>query len=565
MQLLKLSASNSKFKTIDFKPGLNIVAGLQLSEDERKTINGIGKSFSLRLIHLLLGSKLKDEKILKFLSNYGTFRLSFTHKGETYLVEKNFANSDFFVNGEKISQTKYPKHLTEVLLGSEYSLPFRHVFNCFARRYGGSYYSDALTQQGQPINDYHQRFTNLFLLGIHTSLVQERFELKEKIGKLNKAAKAIEEYSTALETSNLNDLKDERDILISQKEKFIVAENYDSLKNQADILTVELNEIRNKIYEIEENIRRKTTALQTSININIDADKIEGIFNEAEFFFETKVKKRLEEAQAFHNNLVRNRKKRLEAEIKELTENIEDLKKILESKGKSRDLILKDLDNKGALEELHSLTARIQTLETEIRNLEKYKDMVADFKIEKSKLAVKSAHIKEESISYIQDSGKQLENLERDFRSIVKRFYDNHGGTLKLKETQDAKYLYDIEIHIPREGSQGVNEVKIFCFDVFLFLKNQKLLSFLAHDGCIFSEMDRRQKSMIFKIVLELIEKNNLQYFINIGQNSLMEILDEENVIGILTKKEKQIIKNSIRLELYDKNPENWLLGENFA
>lgn len=88
---------------------------------------------------------------------------------------------------------------------------------------------------------------------------------------------------------------------------------------------------------------------------------------------------------------------------------------------------------------------------------------------------------------------------------------------------------YDIEIHIPREGSQGVNEVKIFCFDVFLFLKNQKLLSFLAHDGCIFSEMDRRQKSMIFKIVLELIEKN------------------------------------SIRLELYDKNPENWLLGENFA
>ena len=35
MKLLQLSSSNPDFKTINFEPGLNIIVGLQLSEDEK--------------------------------------------------------------------------------------------------------------------------------------------------------------------------------------------------------------------------------------------------------------------------------------------------------------------------------------------------------------------------------------------------------------------------------------------------------------------------------------------------------------------------------------------------
>jgi uncharacterized protein YydD (DUF2326 family) len=42
----------------------------------------------------------------------------------------------------------------------------------------------------------------------------------------------------------------------------------------------------------------------------------------------------------------------------------------------------------------------------------------------------------------------------------------------------------------------------------------------MAHDGCIFSEMDSRQKSTILKIILELTANNDFQYFLNIGQNT---------------------------------------------
>jgi len=157
----------------------------------------------------------------------------------------------------------------------------------------------------------------------------------------------------------------------------------------------------------------------------------------------------------------------------------------------------------------------------------------------------------------------EIEKKENIFREIVKKFYDNHGGSLKLKETENAKYLYDIKIEIPKDDSQGVNGVKIFCYDVLLYKLNKNLLNFMAHDGCLFSGMDPRQESIIFKIILELIKQNNdFQYFINLNQNTLNEIIDENNTI--ISSEDKKYLQNSIILELLDKNPENWLLGESF-
>ena len=72
--------------------------------------------------------------------------------------------------------------------------------------------------------------------------------------------------------------------------------------------------------------------------------------------------------------------------------------------------------------------------------------------------------------------------------------------------------------------------------------------------------MDPRQKATIFKVILELIQNNDLQYFINIGESSLKELLEQK----ILTDSEKEQVSKSIILELYDKNPKNWLFGQEF-
>jgi uncharacterized protein YydD (DUF2326 family) len=565
MKLLQLTSDNTDFKTLNFNPNLNIVAGLQLSEKDKDTINGIGKSSTLTLLHLMFGSKLdskkpKEAKLKKFLKTYGTFYLTFIHKGKEYEIKKDFSQTDYYINDEKITQTDYPSKLSEIFLEKGHDLKFKQIFNCFARRFGGDYYSDPLRQQGQPLNDYYQRFVNLKLLNIEMDLVKEKFSVEDKIAKLDKAKSIIEEYQEALDTTNLKDLKDEFESLKKDKSNFIIAKNYDHMKIESDELTKELNQLRDKIQKIKNLLQKKEQNLLVSENINIDASEIENLYNEAFFFFDSKITKRLEDAQKFHNTLISNRKKRIEIEIKELTIELNDLNIEVEKIANKRDASLEILNNSGALEEYNSIEERIKFLNSEIQKLTKYEETLNDFKKDKSALNVESAKIKEKSILYLTKEKEFLGSIEDKFREIVKRFYDNHGGSLELKETKSAKYLYDIAVEIPRGSSQAIGEVEIFCYDVLLYKLNQGILNFMAHDGYIFSEMDPRQKATIFKVILELIENNDLQYFINIGENSLNEVLEQK----VLTDKEKEQISKSIILELYDKNPKNWFFGQEF-
>lgn len=569
MKLLQLTSNNPKFRTLNFKPSLNMIVGSQLTAEQKKSINGIGKSMSLTLIHYILGSSFKsdaDKKLKEYLAGYGEFQLSLLHKSKEYTIKKDFSKPEFYINDEKITPKKYPEKLTELFLNSNHPIGFRQIFNCFARRYSSevSYYSNVLAQQARPLEDYSQRLTNLFLLGIDTSLVHKNNKIKENLSTLKKAEDAIREYEKALDKTNINDLKDEIKRLTEVLDSFIIAENYDQFKKEADQLTEHLNELRNIIYFTTKKLRLKELNFNNSENINIDTQKIEELYKEANFFFEKYITKRLEEAQEFHNNLINNRKKRLEIEIKDLNIELDKLTLQMKQTSEKRDNILKDLNNVGALEEWNSIKDRVKTLEAEKKDLEKYEHILSDFKKEKSGLEVQEAIVKQESISYLEKQHAAFDKLEENFRDLVKQFYDNEGGRFKITEAPNARYLFNINSHIPKEGSQGVGEVKIFCYDVLLYLLNKNLLNFLAHDGCIFSEMDKRQKSTIFKIIVRLVKENELQYFLNIGDSTLNEVLEHQNEINILDKEDIDFISQSKILELHDKEPKHWLFGESF-
>jgi uncharacterized protein YydD (DUF2326 family) len=560
MKLLQLRSDNPKFKTLNFESGLNIIAGLQLSEEDKKTFNGIGKSLSLKLVHLLLGSDFdkKDIKLKNSLEKYGVFYLSLQHQGQIYNIAKDFSSPEYYINDEKIHKKDYPGKLSNIF--SDKGLKFRWIFNTFARRFGGDYYSDALRQQGQPMHDYHQRFVNLKLLGIDTELVSKQCDAKEKHINFVKSIKIINESIPQLDKSNLKDLKDERDKLINEKIIFNIAPNFDDLKAKADKLTAQLNNLRNSIHKLKNTLERKQYNLKLAENIKIDIHEVESLYNEAKFFFDNKVLKHFEGAQNFHIKLIANRKKRIKTEIKEIQSELDKFGFEQINMSEDRDEIIKILDNSGALEEYNSIVSRIESLNKKIYELTKYEETLSGFKKKKSLLEIEMANIKASCITYLDDNQKNFGLIEDEFRSIVKKFYGNQGGSLKITETKSAKYLYDIKIDTPRSGSQAIGNAEIFCYDVLLYLLNPNIINFLAHDGCIFSEMDPRQKSMIFKVVIELVKKHDLQYFINIGENSLKDILEK----NILSNYDKDYIEKSIILKLYDKNPGNWLMGEEF-
>jgi uncharacterized protein YydD (DUF2326 family) len=566
MKLLELSSNNPKFKTLKFNTGLNIVSGIQLSDEEKKTFNGIGKSLSLRMIHFMFGSsfKTKDEKqFKKYLTNYGEFKLDFTHKNMAYSIKKNFANPEFYINDQKITQKNYPAELSRIFLTPNTSIRFKSVFNCFARKFGGTEYSNVLTQQGRPYEDFNQKFTNLYLLGVDTSLVKEKYEIKELISKSEDALRAMSKYENEIKV-NTKDIAVEIERLSNQQRTFVIAENFNELKDKADNLTKELNELRNEAYRYRLLLERKIFNLENSENISIDVEEVVAVFREAKFFFGENVTKRLKEAQDFHDRLVSSRNEKLKLEISEIEDKLKKVESIINEYGKKRDNLIKDLNNQGALEEYSSITERIKSLQKEKDEVEKYQKIIIGLKQEKADLNIKNTTLQKKSLIYLAREKDKFDKIEDTFRSLVKEFYDSPGVSFQIKETNDAKYLFDIDTFIPKEGSQGVGEVKIFCFDVLMFLCNQNLIGFLAHDSCIFSGMDPRQKSMIFKIVLRLIRDYDLQYLVNINQNSLNEILDSQNNLNILSKEDRNIIEKSQILKLDDKSPSSWLFGESF-
>lgn len=568
MKLLELRSDNDKFRTISFNSGLTVIAGLQKSSNKSKTYNGVGKSSSLNLVHLLLGAKLsnktvRDKKVSNFLKSYGTFFLTFNHKGTDYRVEKNFAETTYLVNGKKYSNQKYNDFLNTIFLDDNKfkKISFRQVLNCFARRYGDKYYTEAHTQQGMPNTDYNQRLANLTLLGLNTSLVSKKQKVKKSIDNLRQSQKAVNGLVSQDDFHNVKDLKEQLSELVRQKETFEISSAFDEERKQTELLTIKLDHLRNDLYTARKEISRKRNLLNQISDVDINLEQLTSVYEEAKLFFEKDVTVYLEDACFFHQKLLKDRTSRLSEEISSLSDIIQDIKIQLMPIEEKRDVYLKNLDSSGAFEEYESVTKQVLIKTTEINTIESNYRLTKNIEEKLTNEKLRNAAIQADALAYLNSISSQIEKLENNFRSIVKRFYKGNGGYLAITLSKDAQYLYDLDIHIPRDGSQGINEVRVFCYDLLLFTLNRELLGFIAHDGCIFSELDHRQKAMMFKLVLEYISDYGLQYFVNIGQSSLDEVLSSD----ILSTSEKNEIRNSVKLTLLDDGPSSWLFGEQFG
>ena len=559
MTLLSLICDNPKFKALKFNKDLNIVVGKQLNQDQKDTINGIGKSLSLEMLHYMLNAGI-SQKMQDFLKDYGNFKLSFVHDNKGYVVEKNFKENEWIVNDKSYNKTGYANELNKIFSNTINSdkISFRQVFNCFARRSG---HYDTLRQQNIEPNDYGQRLVNLFLLGVDIRLQEENHKLKETLNSLKIAKKELEKYEKQVPKKNIKDIEDEIRSTQENLNLFVVAKNYNELKERANSLTEDLNNIRNEIYRLQRNVAIKEANLLTSENISIDLEEIKNIYDEAKVFFEDKVLKRLNEAQNFHNQLAKSRKDRISAEIDEIRQKLKELEDERDLIGSQRDGLLKDLKNSGALEERDTLKDRILTLEKEKKDLEIYSVTLENFQKDKTDIDYKIAEIKKDTIKYIEDNKLKLDAIENKFRDIVKKFYNNNGGSLKITMAQNAKNLFNIDVEIPKDGSFSIGNVKTFCYDMLLYTLNTNILGFLAHDGELFSEMDKRQKATIFKIILDEVRDNNLQYFVNIGDTSFNEILNDDT--GILNNEDKKFIESKVILQISE-DQNTWLFGQKF-
>jgi uncharacterized protein YydD (DUF2326 family) len=97
----------------------------------------------------------------------------------------------------------------------------------------------------------------------------------------------------------------------------------------------------------------------------------------------------------------------------------------------------------------------------------------------------------------------------------------NRAGTFTITPTENGP---EFEPFIPGEKSRGVNNMRIFCFDMMLMLlglRRGRSPGFLMHDSHLFDGVDERQVGKALALGAELASRHGFQYIVTMNTDAI--------------------------------------------
>lgn len=569
MQLISLTANKESFRPVHFKNevGLNFIVAIQKnpeSSDKGKTTNGVGKSLIVALIHFCLGSSKKDS-LKKDLSGW-SFLLTFKIGNEIFKSERSTDKQNVIIlNGQETSLIKFKNKFESLLFDiprETSQLSFRSLLPFFIRPRKASY--NDFNNPNAVKKDYQIQITNALLLGLDVLLVEEKFKLRKEKERIKNLVKELNQddllrdFFNQKKDSTLEGQQVKEDILKLENDlkSFNVADDYYEINKDADRIKLEIDKAKNKIVLLENQIVNIEETRR--ISPDIKRENIEKIYKEASAVFNQESLKTLEDLEKFYKHLSSNREKRLLDKKNELLRSLDDLRENIEQKKVELDSKLKYLDTHQALDIVLKLKDKLLDLKAKEDNIQRYDALIS--KYQKSKIKTEKDFITstEKTQYYLDDAKEVIKSTTDFFRELAKRFYPSSTAGITVRNNDgDNQIRYDIDAKISADRSDGIGNIKIFCYDITILLKGfAHRVNCIFHDSRLLSDTDPRQIAELFKILNEFIKVSGKQYILSLNQNQLDEVKK------YLTEKEYQtIIQQNICLELKDELPEDKLLG----
>ncbi|CAC9631755.1 hypothetical protein [uncultured Gammaproteobacteria bacterium] len=565
MRLISLTANQSTFKSINFnKEGASFIVAKQNNPeqfDNTRTYNGVGKSLLIALINFCLGASIKN-KITKSLQEKlpdWQFFLTVEIEDKLYIMERhaNFPKK-IKLNNESLSVSDFCEKLQtlcfDVLPDIKY-LSFRSLLPFFIRPSKKAYVEyDEPEKAGTP---YQKQLYNAFLLGLNVNLSQTKMSLKKEITNTKKLHRNIKndpilrQFFEGYQDSSLAlaDLDEKINKLDGDLKKFEVADDYYQIKQESD-------EIKRKIDKTQNTIKLKNNSLHNikqSLKINPDVDKqeIKNIYNESKLVFQAMAEKQLSELESFYQALTVGRSRRLKQQERLILNEVQSLEKEFSALKQSFDNKMKFLDAHKALDIFTKMSANLSELVQNKDKLQGYEKLQHDYEQKKISLQKDMLLQSEKTANYLDDAKKDIHVIMEYFRVLAKLFYPSSLSGITVKNNDGANQTrYDIEAKIQSDSSDGINSVKLFCYDVTILMQeNNHTMDFIFHDSRLFSDIDETHCNELFKIVQDRF--SDKQYIASINQNQLNTLSEEMK---------KFVIDNTI-LELTDNLDSGKLLG----
>jgi uncharacterized protein YydD (DUF2326 family) len=417
---------------------------------------------------------------------------------------------------------------------------------------------------GKTGSEYQVLLYNSFLLGLDFVLAQKKYEIRKEQERIKKLEKnfaedfLLKDFFTGDKNVSLTliDLEERIKKLEDDLSQFKVAEDYHEVQIEADKIERELFNLNNKIILIQNNIENIDNSL--SFSPDMSKDDVEAIYIESKINFPKNVKQTLHDLEQFYEKLIANRKRRLLEQKNKLE--LEQRNKSIESeKLKMKlDKLMKYLGKHQALDLFITLSNKSAELKTERDNLKNYQLLQSKYKGKERQAEKDLIELSEITENYLKEVEPDTSELRDTFRSLAKVFYPDSVAGLTIESNDgDNQLRYNIEANIESDASDGINNVKIFCYDLtILFKGHNHKMNFIFHDSRLFDGTDERQKTDIFRTVYQHFSTGNNQYIATVNQNQLNEIKHQMSPEEFET-----IIKSNTILTLTDDFDSEKLLG----
>ncbi len=555
MRLISLTANKATFKNINFnRNGASFIVAKQDNPeqfDKTKTYNGVGKSLLVALINFCLGASTTN-KITKSLQEKlpdWKFSLTVEIRNEPYIIERCAgSNSKVKLNNEELNISNFCQKLQELCFDISPDilyLSFRSLLPFFIRPS-----KEAYVKYDEPAKvgaTYQKQLYNAFLLGLDVNLSQTKMQLKKEITCTNKLHTSIKndpilkQFFEGYQDSSLAlaDLDEKINKLEKDLERFEVADDYYQIKQESD-------EIKRKIEKAQNTLELKKNSIsniEQSLKISPDVDKkdIKKIFNESKLVFQVSVEKQLSELEIFYRSLTINRGKRLSRQKQKIISEVQDMEKDFILLKQNFDNKMKYLNARQALDIFTKMNANLAELIQSKEKLQGYEKLQHDYDQKKISLQKDMILESEKTVHYLDDVKRDINVIMEYFRVLAKLFYPSSLSGITVKNNDGSNQTrYDIEAKIQSDSSDGINSVKLFCYDITTLMQgNNHIINFIFHDSRLFSDIDETHCNELFKIVQDRFL--NKQYIASINQNQLnnlsndMKKFVEQNTIQELT------------------------------
>jgi len=561
MRLVSLEANKQSFHPVEFRPeGVSIVLGRKTTSDKKKTYNGVGKSLCLELVHFCLASS-KNKALEKAIPDW-TFALTVESGGEEYEISRATSKQNaFFVNGKKYTRTKLSDFLMDLCFQKPdadiYGLSFRFLMQQFIRRGKPAYVNEMVFRKNE--TPYEQQLRAAFLLGLDVSLCDRKRRLKSLLDQWVARQKDLENDEVIRSYFSdggsdpqivLQDLTEEIDRLERDIANFNVAEDYRAVQDSADEARKVLQVHRNEIVQT----RRAIHSIDSSLRLRSDVtpEDVARVYHEAQVALPTQVVKTLRDVAAFQERLLEKRRRRLSAERLRLQRKLDSLESLVQDLSALLDQRLAYLSSHGALGELVDLTAHVGRLRRRVEKVQQLEELSHQYRRERRRV---KAQLLQESVAaeeHLADMGPILQAHMARFRAYSKRFYNEPGGLVFGNNEGENKVRFAIRAHIPDDASDGIGEVKMFCYDkTVLESRHAHSVDFLFHDSRLFANIDPRQQAQIFRTALP----DKRQYIASLNENQL------EGMVPHLSPSEQTEMQDAVVVSLTDADPSAKLLG----